>query len=225
MTIFDAAKILKVLLGSNIIAGHEVTDAGALAITWVQGQIFNISGDLIVDVVSGGDNVTDDDTSYLVWNSGTALELQAGTATGNQVLVAQIDASGVDIDTITEAGFDFSSVSGLGGRLVIRLLGDKEPPFYNEYGEFIIEEENLVVVRPSFSFRKEEYRIICNLMIDSHGPALLKAIISQIDSVFRTNNKSQTKDYHFDLKGGWPTNYKAGLIKLVIDAKKSMRAL
>lgn len=227
MAIFTSAEDLKSFLGEEIIAGLEVTDAGVLAITWVQGQIFNVSGDIIVDIAAGGDNVADDDISYLVWDSANALELQLTTAAGNQVLVATIEASSGDIDTVTEHGFDFSNVSGLNGRPVIRLFGDKEVPFFKTYGQIIIDEENLIDLKSKFAFRDEEYRLITRFIYDGEGPAVLKNIIGEVDGVFRANNKLHQglRDYLYFLKGSWNTNYRASNIRMLVDATKDMVVL
>lgn len=225
MAIFTSSEDLKAFLGANIIGGLEVTDAGGLDITWVQGMIYDGGNDVNQPVSSSSDTVTDDDTTYLLWKTGTNLELSAVTAAGMEVLVATIIASSGDIDSITEAGFDFSSVSGLDGRPVIILDGDNEPGFTKEFGEIIITAENLVNNIPKFSFRREDYRNPVEVSYRGSGSKIMKAIIAQIDSVFKTNNKSQLKSYHYDIDGSWDTNYFVGVIKLFIDARKNMVAL
>ncbi len=222
MAIFTSAEDLKAFLGANIIGGLEVTDAGGLDITWVRGMIYDGGNDLNIEVAAGSDTVTDDDTTYLLWKSGTALELSAVTAAGVEVLVATIVAASGDISSITEAGFDFSSVSGLDGRPVIILDGDNEPGFSKEYGQIIIMNENLVNSIPKFSFRKEDYRNPIEVSYRGSGSKVIKNIIAQMDGVFKPNNKSQLKTYHYDIDGSWDTNYYVGVIKLFVDARKNM---
>ena len=225
MTLFTNAEDLKEFLGADIIGGLEVTDAGGLAITWLEGMVYDATNDINQAIIAGGDNVTDDDTTYLLWKTATGLELSAVTAAGTEVLVATIVASSGNIDSITEAGFDFSVVTGLAGRPIIRLAGDKEPDFKRTYGQIIIGIDNLIQSIPNFSYRKENYRVQVDLNYKSTGYQIMKRIINQIDSVFKPNNKSQLKTYHYDIDGSWDTNYRFGNIRLFVDARKPMVAL
>lgn len=225
MAIFTSAEDLKAFLGENIIGGLEVTDAGGLDITWVKGMIYDGGNDVNQPVAAGADTVTDDTTTYLLWKTGSTLELSAVTAAGVEVLVATIAASSGDIDTITEAGFDFSNVSGLNGRPIIILEGDNEPGFSKEYGRIIISEENLVNNIPKFSYRREDYRNPVEVSYRGSGSKLLKAIIGEMDDMFKPNNKSQLKTYHYKIDGSWDTNYFIGFVKLFVDSRKSMVAL
>lgn len=224
MATFTAAEDLKALLGEDVIAGLEVTDKGVLDISWVQGQVFDNTNDIIVDVIANaGTTMTDDDTNYLYWADGapTILAVKLTVPTGNEVLVATVVTSSGDIDSVTEHGFDFSSVSGLDGRPVIRLEGDKNAPFYKAYGQIIIGEENLNRNDPLAGFRSESYRVLVILEKDGGtGPALLKRIMAQMGSVFNTNNNSPDPTYEYALLYNWMGLYTMGKIDIFIDVLK-----
>lgn len=224
MPIFDSVKELKIILGENIIGGHEVTHVGGsgLDITWVKGAIYDATNDIMVNVAAGSATLTDDDTNYLKWKSGAILVVELTTATGNEVLIAEIDTSSGDIDAITEEGFDFDAVTDLDGRPLILLGGDGYPNINKTYGQIIIEDENLINAIPKFYYRTEEYRNLVKVNYDSLGAHILKNIIAQMDSIFRANNKLQTRTYRYEMRGSWNTNYKSGLVRLFVDCKKDM---
>lgn len=226
---FNAAESLKLLLGEDIIAGLEVTDEGTLDISWVRGHVFNQSSDIIVPVQANtGTTLTDDDTNYLYWADGapTVLAVKLTLPTGNEVLVATIICTAGDITSITEHGFDFSSVSGLNGRPAIRLIGDIELPYAKNYGQIIIGQETLIRVVPAAGYRAEHYRIMVQLMLASGvGPALLKAVMAQMDEMFKTNNDLSNYTYLYELLYTWEGLYTLGKITIPITAIKDKVAL
>jgi len=219
---FTAAEDLKTLLGENIIGGLEVTDKGVLDISWKEGQVFDVSADLVKNVVANaGTTLTDDDTNYLKWKTGATLAVELTEATGNEVAIADIVCSGVDIDSITEHGFDFSAVAGLEGRPVIRLEGDKEPDFRKNYGRILIGAESLPRSDRFVSYRNEFYRILMSLELDEGtGPALLKRMLAQVKSVFLSNFDKIDHVYDYELLYQWDGLYTLGFIEIFVEAVK-----
>lgn len=208
------------LLGSNIIEGLKVTDAGALAITWTDGRIFNVSGDVVVTIEAGGDDVTDDDTSYLVWDSSNALELQLTTAAGNQVLIATIVAAAGDITSVTEAGFDYTNVTGLSGRPTIRKGGVLDSDDYLTDGEIVVIKETEIPPRNLGENRDEKYLLTGFIFFaGATGDRTINEMKAEVRRLMNVNSDDPTRTWYFEFRNtDFDLDYTLGKIMFQVDA-------
>lgn len=223
MTFARAAEDFKSFLSDNVVGGCDVTDEGVLDISYSAGIVFDVTNDENQSIVASPADITltDDDTNYLYWTTGTALAVKLTVPTGNEVLVATIVTAIGDITSITPAGIDPANLTNISIRPVVRLADDKHPTFYT-VATVIIKQENLAGFENSFAIRKEEYRLLVDVSVNNseNGSIGLKDLIAEIDSKNRANNKLQTREYFYDLSYAWRATFVKGLLALVVTCKR-----
>ena len=89
-------------VNKGIVGNITVTDAGGLNITWSAGIVYDQANEVLVatDAQGAAQACTANDTTYLKWVSGSTLTLNTTFPSGDEILIAHIVCSDVDILTI-----------------------------------------------------------------------------------------------------------------------------
>ncbi len=221
MTFARAAEDYKSFITSNVLGGCNVTDKGVLDISHDIGMVFDVTNDTNIPIVATTVDITltDDDTNYLYWSAGSSLAVKLTVPTGNEVLVATIITAAVDISSITPAGFDPANLTNLTTRPLFLLKDDTDEEFYAE-AVIKITDENLLGFENSFAIRKENYRLVLEITVDSTTSITIKDLIAEIDAKNKTNNALQTREYYYTMTYAWNSSYLEGIINLIIICKR-----
>lgn len=88
--------ILDDTINPGVLDAIAVSDDGGLDISWGEGEIYTTNRD-IVETDAGSDTCTDNLENYLVWTSGTGLELTTTDPTREQIGIAHFSCQDGDI--------------------------------------------------------------------------------------------------------------------------------
>lgn len=101
------------MLNRGILHGLVITDQGGLNITWTEGDILDRVTGKIIEVDAQVTNValTDNAINYLLWKTGTTLEVSLADAASGECHIARIDTFNGNIHTIRQNEYLNSVIS------------------------------------------------------------------------------------------------------------------
>lgn len=89
-------------LNKAIFNNIVVTDDGGLNFSWGAGSVYDAANLIPVATLAGSSSCTDNDTTYLYWDSTSTLSVGLAKPTGDQILVGTISCQSGDIITNLE---------------------------------------------------------------------------------------------------------------------------
>lgn len=127
----------------------------------------------------------------------------------------------IDLKTMLTADFVHTNVGTISADPAMKYFSDVEATTYESNGEIVIRNERAGKPLSNGSYQAEQYLMDCFIVYekeDATSPAIIKAILKEIERVFNAENNSNTRTYDWQLESNWPGPYQIGIVNFVVIA-------
>ena len=134
-------------------------------------------------------------------------------------------SASADLKTLLSA-HDFASNANLTVDPDIRLLYEDHPSSHSDNGLITIGGENLNNVKETWTHRFNTFRIPITIEFDGQtDDTKVKALLTEIQSAFDTENKTHDRDYYWRLTYSWSGLVRLSGIRAYVDAVEEWVAI